>query len=112
MDHYLEEILKVTKELDVKDLVAAASDPLSVNTYSDKLLQSMKWSLSVKPSSVAQAGNVVVVFLSHIQGVFLNGRIRPGTFLVPLRLCCDVDRDPRHRVSPSAHCGRSVAERV
>ena len=58
MDHYLEEILKVTKELDVKDLVAAASDSLSVNTYSDKLLQSMKWSLSVKPSSVAQAGNV------------------------------------------------------
>ena len=112
MDHYLEEILKVTKEFDVKDLVAAASDSLSVNTYSDKLLQSMKWSLSVKPSSVAQAGNVAVVFVSNIQGVFLNGRIRPGTFLVALRPCCDVDRDPRHRVSPSAHSGRSVGESV
>lgn len=112
MDQYLEEILKVTKELDVKDLVAAASDPLSVNTYSEKLLQSMKWSLSVKPSSVPEAGNVAVVICSNSQGVFLNGRIRPGTFLVALRLCCDVDRDSRDRVSPSAHSGRSVAECV
>ena len=112
MDHYLEEILKVAQELDVKDLAAAASDSLSANVYSEKLLQSMKWSLSVKPSSVPQAGNVAAVMRSNLQGVFLTGHIRPGTFLVALTPLSDVDRDPRHRVSASAHRGRSVAGRV
>ena len=84
MDRYLEEITKTSADADALELAASASTSISPNRFTDKLYQSMKWSLSVQPSSIASAGQVLPLFLSFsTQGVFLKGRIRPGTLLVP-----------------------------
>lgn len=77
MDDIMKHISEAWKGMDVADMTAmnqksACAFPKSVT---DALYLSMKWCLSVQPSSIPNAGN----------GVFLKGHIRPGTFLVPLK---------------------------
>ena len=59
MDRYLEEITKTSADADALELAASASTSFSPNRFTDKLYQSMKWSLSVQPSSIASAGQVL-----------------------------------------------------
>ena len=98
MDDMMKHISEAWKGMDVADMTAlnqksVCSFPKSVT---DALYLSMKWCLTVQPSSIPNAGN----------GVFLKGHIRPGTFLVSLKLNTHVDGDSRNSVSAPAHCGR------
>ena len=97
MDDMMKNISEAWKGMDVADMTAlnqksVCSFPKSVT---DALYLSMKWCLTVQPSSIPNAGN----------GVFLKGHIRPGTFLVLLRRDIHVDGDSRNGVPATAHCG-------
>lgn len=74
MDHYLEEITKTSADADALELAASASTSISPNRFTEKLYQSMKWSLSVQPSSIASAGQVLPLFLLFFHsGSFSQG---------------------------------------
>lgn len=71
MDRYLEEISKTSADSDALELAASASTSMSPNRFTDKLYESMKWSLSVQPSSVASAGQVIpLIFDLFVLGSF------------------------------------------
>lgn len=94
----MKNISEAWKGMDVAELTAsnqksACSFPKSVT---DALYLSMKWCLTVQPSSIPNAGN----------GVFLKGHIRPGTFLVFLRRRDHVDGDSWNSIPTTAHRGR------
>ena len=70
MNRYLEEITKVSTDADALELAASASISIPPNRYTEKLYQAMKWGLSVQPSSIASAGQVLFFVLFPIIGRF------------------------------------------
>ena len=66
MNRYLEEITKVSTDGDALELAASASISIPPNRYTEKLYQAMKWGLSVQPSSIASAGQVLFFVLFQI----------------------------------------------
>lgn len=70
MNRYLEEITKVSTDGDALELAASASISIPPNRYTEKLYQAMKWGLSVQPSSIASAGQVLFFVLFPIIGRF------------------------------------------
>ena len=61
-----------------------------VNLMEDRMVEGMKWGLSVKPSSIPNAGNVPHAYRIVIRRECFSRDIRPGTFLVPLSLPPDL----------------------
>ena len=105
MDRYLEEISKTSADSDALELAASASTSMSPNRFTDKLYESMKWSLSVQPSSVASAGQVIpLLFDLFVLGSF-SQRSSPSRHspCILLKIPFYADRHSRHRLSAAAH---------